>query len=94
MSKYVPYVTHFDIARPYNYRIRCLLCSVVISQNLTKVVVSAMFEESRFSLRKRVIVIDFFSTINVHFAYANPCLFTIPITKHFLNFVHLLLKCR
>ena len=33
------------------------------------------------------------TTIDVHFAHANPWLFTIPITKPLLDFVHLLLKC-
>ena len=33
------------------------------------------------------------TTVAVHFAHASPWLFTIPITKPFLDFVHLLLKC-
>ena len=32
------------------------------------------------------------TTLDVHFAHANPWLLTIPITKPPLDFVHLLLK--
>ena len=33
------------------------------------------------------------TTIDVHFAHANPWLFIVPMIKVFLDFVHLL-KCR
>ena len=33
------------------------------------------------------------ATMAIHFACASPWLFAIPITKPFLDFVHILLKC-
>ena len=43
--------------------------------------------------RGSVLYYEKITIIAVHFAHASPWLFTIPITKSFLDFVHILLKC-
>ena len=41
-----------------------------------------------------LVFIELLFAVSVYFAHARPWLFIISITKPFLDFIHLLLKCR
>ena len=77
MSRYVPYVTHYDIARPYHYRIRRLVYSTVInmmdiqSRTITKLNQSCCTHVARFEIFLYIIIIIVCSSSSHTFIISN-----------------------